>query len=159
MLFVFKVDCLDTDGHGNLIASVEQSDRKLKSSIKRIKTHQQHQQQVTSSASSTTDTAGAGVAVASSTSTSTTTTTTSAGPTTTTDTNSFEISFVPELETTCKIDIELVDSLENILYGDSIKIEPKALDFQVVPFPLLPFHINVKGTFNGNSTKTPYIKD
>lgn len=147
---------MDTDGHGNLIASVEQGDRKLKSSIKRIKSSSSPQTNpnnntstTTSSIDSAVSSGGGGGAVTSTSSTSTTTTT--ATTNTTNDANSFEISFVPEIEATCKVDIELVDSLENVLYGDSIKIDVKAIDFQVVPFPLLPFHINVKGTFNGNT--------
>lgn len=105
------VECLD-DVQGNLIAHVEQQDRKIKSNIKKLKN-------ISSSSSNEKECC------------------------------SFEIQFVPELESTCKIDIELVEyNTENILYGDSIKIQVKAVDFLIIPFPLLPFHINTNSTFN-----------
>lgn len=60
----------------------------------------------------------------------------------------FEVNFVPEAESMCKIDLEYVDKSDNILNGSIFRINAKALDFLVIPFPLMPFQINKKCSFN-----------
>ncbi len=62
----------------------------------------------------------------------------------------YEISFVPESETPCRIEIEFIDNLERLVYGDTFKINVKCIDFIVFPFPLIPFAVNKKSSFNCN---------
>ncbi|CAF0722221.1 unnamed protein product, partial [Brachionus calyciflorus] len=60
----------------------------------------------------------------------------------------YEVSFVPEIDSICKIDLEFADKYENILNGDSIKLNVKAYDFLIVPYPLSPFPINTRCSFD-----------
>ncbi len=60
----------------------------------------------------------------------------------------YEISFTPEIETKCVVDLEYLDIAEGVICGDSVIINVKAKDFRITPFPLQPFAINSKSTFN-----------
>jgi hypothetical protein len=44
--------------------------------------------------------------------------------------------------------LEYLDIAEGVICGDSIIINVKAKDFRITPFPLQPFAINAKSTFN-----------
>lgn len=65
----------------------------------------------------------------------------------------YEISFVPELETSCKIDIEFTDTSSKILNGDTFNLNVKAVDFLILPFPLIPYSINKKNSFQSKQKK------
>jgi hypothetical protein len=59
----------------------------------------------------------------------------------------YEISFTPESESICKVDLEYVDSMDNVVTGNSFSIPVKAIDFIIKPYPLEPLPINVKSMF------------
>jgi hypothetical protein len=63
------------------------------------------------------------------------------------DAQIYDISFVPETESTCRIEIEYCDSSENIIYGDTFDVSVKQGDFIIIPFPLDPAQINQQSTF------------
>ena len=61
----------------------------------------------------------------------------------------YEISFIPELEGQCGIEIEQVDAVsEQVVNGDMFNLLVKAVDFKLMPFPLAPFAINKLAKFN-----------
>ena len=55
---------------------------------------------------------------------------------------------MPEIESTCKVEIEFLDTSETMVYGDSFKIDAKLMDFIIMPFPLAPFALEKKSSFN-----------
>ncbi len=59
----------------------------------------------------------------------------------------YEITFVPESEATCKIEIEYIDGLDTLITGNTFSVVAKAIDFLVKPYPLDPLPINVKSMF------------
>ncbi len=59
----------------------------------------------------------------------------------------YEITFVPESESLCKVDLEYIDSMDNVVTGNTFSIPAKAIDFIVKPYPLDPLPINVKSMF------------
>lgn len=59
----------------------------------------------------------------------------------------YQVSFVPEVESMCKIDLEYVNKFGSILNGNILRIEAKALDFLIIPYPLMPFQVNTKCSF------------
>lgn len=63
------------------------------------------------------------------------------------DSTIYEVSFVPEVESMCKIDLEYINKFDNILNGNMFKLDAKALDFLMIPFPLMPFQINTRCSF------------
>ena len=70
-----------------------------------------------------------------------------------TDGNYYEISFVPEVEGPCRIDFEYIDNANSTIYGDSLVILVRAIDFIIIPFPLQPFPINIENTFKIKSLR------
>lgn len=60
----------------------------------------------------------------------------------------YEICFTPEIEATCRVEIEFIDNSEKIIYGDAFKIEAKSLDFIILPYPLAPFALDKRSSFN-----------
>lgn len=69
------------------------------------------------------------------------------------DDSSYEVTFTPEIESVCEIEIELVDTESNeTINGDSLRIDAKAHDFQLVPYPLPPFPVNNRAKFNRKYT-------
>ncbi len=63
------------------------------------------------------------------------------------DSQVYDISFVPETDSICRIEIEYCDTSENIIYGDSFDVSVKQGDFILIPFPLEPAQINQQSTF------------
>lgn len=63
----------------------------------------------------------------------------------------YEISFLPELDTACRIEIECIDNSDKIVYGDTFRVDVKSMDFIVIPFPLTPFALGKKASFNSKS--------
>ena len=61
----------------------------------------------------------------------------------------FEVCFTPEIEAMCKIYLEYLNETTHEIYGDLLKLEAKAHDFVIHPFPLIPFPINKKSEFTG----------
>ena len=55
---------------------------------------------------------------------------------------------MPELETTCRVEIECIDNSEKIVYGDTFKVDVKSMDYIIIPFPLTPFALGKKSSFN-----------
>ena len=68
-------------------------------------------------------------------------------------TNNYEISFVPENDSPCKIDIEYVDTLENVITGNTFNVKVKAIDFLVKPYPIEPLPINIKSMFTSRALR------
>lgn len=61
----------------------------------------------------------------------------------------YDISFIPESNTPCKIEIEFTDGADNFIYGDAFEINVRPADFIIIPFPINPVQINQKCTFRG----------
>ncbi len=68
-----------------------------------------------------------------------------------TDQDAFEVCFTPEIEAVCKIYLEYINETNQEIYGDLLKLDVKAHDFVIQPFPLTPFPINKKSEFTGKS--------
>ena len=117
------VDCKYAGDGGTLNVQIEQQDRKLRTFVKQIKSIENK--------SNATSSAAIGVGSGE------------------IDTGLvYEISFTPEIETKCVVDLEYLDIAEGVICGDSVVINVKAKDFRITPFPLQPFAINSKSTFN-----------
>jgi hypothetical protein len=67
----------------------------------------------------------------------------------------YDISFTPEIDANCRIEIEYCDTAENFIYGDTFDVSVKQGDFLIIPFPLEPAQINQQSTFK---SKKPYFK-
>lgn len=70
---------------------------------------------------------------------------------------SFEVTFVPEIESMCRVEIECVDPNENVLCGNVLKLNARAVDFVIYPFPLLPFPINSTCSFKRKPSFNRYF--
>ncbi len=62
----------------------------------------------------------------------------------------YEISFMAELEAPCRVEIEFIDNSEKIVYGDTFKVDVISMDYIIIPFPLTPFALGKKSSFNCN---------
>ena len=65
------------------------------------------------------------------------------------DSRIYDVSFTPENESTCKIEIEFTDTAENFIYGDAFEVVVKAANFIITPSPIIPVQINYKCVFRG----------
>ena len=59
----------------------------------------------------------------------------------------FEISFTPEIEVTCRVEVECLDLNENIICGNVFKLSIGVADYIVMPYPLDPFPIKTRNFF------------
>jgi hypothetical protein len=62
----------------------------------------------------------------------------------------YEVSFIPERDSICFIEITYLDIYETIISGNFIKIWPKFVDFSLIPYPLDPFPLNQPNSFERN---------
>ncbi len=71
--------------------------------------------------------------------------------------NTFEISFVPEIESSCRIEVECLDTNENVLCGNLIKVDVQCIDYVLTPYPLQPFPVNTRSSFNCKCPKKVFF--
>ena len=65
------------------------------------------------------------------------------------DARIYDVSFIPDNEHTCKVEIEFTDGSDNFIYGDAFEVAVKAANFIITPSPINPVQINYKCVFRG----------